>query len=58
MFYNTFYQLFADLVGETAMATAQGQIFAQYGAYIFIIIAIVMVFGICDKILNFFKKSL
>lgn len=52
MFYDLFYNLFADLVGSTAMATAQGQMFATYGSYVFIIVAIVMVFGIFKKIMN------
>lgn len=58
MFYDTFYNLFSDLVGQTAMATEQGQIFAQYGAYIFIVVAILIVFGIFSRMLNWIKKSL
>lgn len=58
MFYDLFYELFSNLVGSTAMATEQGQLFATYGSYIFIVIAIIMVFGIAKKIMNWLTNSI
>lgn len=58
MFYDLFYELFSNLVGTTAMSTEQGQLFATYGSYIFIVIAIIMVFGIAKKIMNWLTNSI
>lgn len=52
MFYDIFYKLMTDILGETALATAQGQLFAVYGSYIFCIISIVVVFSIVLKLGN------
>lgn len=54
MFYDIFYKLFSDLIGETALATAQGQMFAVYGSYAFTFIAVAFVFAIVFKLLKWF----
>lgn len=57
MFYQLFYDFFADIVGTTAMATEHGVLFATYGSYVFCIIAIIMMFGIAKKVLNWFYSA-
>lgn len=52
MFYDIFYKLMSDVIGETAMATAQGAMFATYGSYIFCITTIIVVFSIVLKLGN------
>lgn len=59
MFYELFYNLCSEILGAEQIATAQGQMFAQYGAYIFCITTIVCVFGIAlklgDWLINLFR---
>lgn len=52
MFYDIFYKLMTDIIGNTAMATSQGVMFATYGSYIFCIVVIVVVFSIVLKLGN------
>lgn len=53
MFYELYYNFFSDLVGSVGMATEQGVIFAKYGAFIFIIISIILMFKFSKKALDF-----
>lgn len=59
MFYDLFYNLVSDILGASQMATAQGQMIAQYGSYIFCGVVIVTVFSIALKLgsylINLFK---
>lgn len=53
MFYDIFYNLMSEVLGASQMATAQGQMIAQYGSYIFCIVVLITVFSIALKIGNF-----
>lgn len=59
MFYDLFYNLVSDILGSSQMATAQGQMIAQYGSYIFCVVVVVAVFSIALKLgsylINLFK---
>jgi hypothetical protein len=52
MFYDIFYKLMSDIIGDTAMTTAQGVMFATYGSYIFCVVVIIVVFSIVLKLGN------
>lgn len=52
MFYELYYNFWSQLVGELGMATEQGVMFAKYGALIFIVISVVLMFKLSIKALN------
>lgn len=60
MFYDIFYDLMTSVLGATQMATAQGQMIAQYGAYVFCGVVLVSVFSIAlkigDYLINLFRN--
>lgn len=58
MFYDIFYNLMELILGDTAIATAHGQLFATYGAYIFCCVILITIFSFVFKIFKWIINGL
>lgn len=56
MFYDIFYNFIANnLLGQSAMETVPGQLFAQYGGYVMIALSMVLLYKVVKGLFYAFK---
>ena len=49
--YNIFYEFLISLLGDTVASSVHGQLFCEYGSYVFVVLFIVLLFKITKGIL-------